>query len=139
MDRHIPRLLFVLSRLLSPSRPTSAKRCPSLPNRRAYFSRRGGAADSVIEALNQAQKTIHVAMYGLTNAQIVDTLIATKQRGVDVALKTDKIQSAGKTQAALITRLEQAGVPVEVSEQTRLVHHKFAVIDSRYVITGSFN
>jgi phosphatidylserine/phosphatidylglycerophosphate/cardiolipin synthase-like enzyme len=106
---------------------------------RGALSRRGGAADSVIQALNSAQKTIHVAMYGLTHPGIVDALLAAKNRGVDVALKTNKIESAGKTQAVVITKLQAAGLPVEVSEQSRLLHQKFAVIDSRYVITGSFN
>jgi hypothetical protein len=54
----------------------------------AHFSRRGGAADSV--------------------------LVAAKMRGVDVALKLDKIESAGKTQAAMIAKLEQAGDPVHI-------------------------
>ena len=31
------------------------------------------------------------------------------------------------------------GVPVGVSTQVRHLHLKFAVIDSRYVVTGSFN
>jgi phosphatidylserine/phosphatidylglycerophosphate/cardiolipin synthase-like enzyme len=105
----------------------------------AHFSRRGGAADSVVQALNGAQKTIYVAMYGLTYVSIVDALVAAKMRGVDVSLKLDKLESAGKTQAAMIAKLEQAGIPVEVSMQSRLLHHKFAVIDGRYVITGSFN
>jgi hypothetical protein len=47
--------------------------------------------------------------------------------GVDVALKLDKIESAGKTQAAMTAKLQAAGVPVQVSEQARLLHHKFAV------------
>jgi phosphatidylserine/phosphatidylglycerophosphate/cardiolipin synthase-like enzyme len=68
-----------------------------------------------------------------------DALLAAKLRGLDVALKTDKIESAGRTQAAMIAKLQATGVPVEVSEQARLLHHKFAVIDGRYVITGSFN
>jgi PLD-like domain len=55
----------------------------------------------VIQALNRAQKTIHLAMYGLTHPGIVDdALVAAKNRGVDVALKLDKLESAGKTQAA---------------------------------------
>jgi phosphatidylserine/phosphatidylglycerophosphate/cardiolipin synthase-like enzyme len=105
----------------------------------AHFSRRGGAAESVIQALNRAQKTIHVAMYGLTHPAIVDALVAAKNRGVDVALKLDKLESAGKTQALMIAKLQAAGVPVEVSEQARFLHHKFAVIDGRYVVTGSYN
>ena len=78
-------------------------------------------------------------MYGLTNAEIVDALLAAKRRGVDVALKLDKLESAGKTQAVMITKLQAAGVPVEVPTQVRHLHHRFAVIDGRYVITGSFN
>ena len=105
----------------------------------AHFSRPGGAAPALINVLDQAQTSIHVAMYGLTNSQIVDALLAAKRRGVDVALKTDKIESARKTQAGMISRLQAAGVPVEISEQTRFLHHKFAVIDGRYVVTGSYN
>jgi len=39
----------------------------------------------------------------------------------------------------MVAKLQAAGVPVEVSEQSRLLHHKFAVIDNRYILTGSFN
>ena len=80
-----------------------------------------------------------MAIYSITNRSIVDALVAAKSRGVDVALKLDKLESASKTQAAMITKLQAAGVPVEVSMLSRLLHHKFAVIDGRYVITGSFN
>ena len=67
--------------------------------------------------MNRAQKTIHVTMYGLTHSAIVDALHAARRRGVDVALKTDKIESAGRTQAAMIAKLQAVGVPMEVSEQ----------------------
>lgn len=69
----------------------------------------------------------------------MDGLIAAKRRGVDVALKTDKRESEKQTQAALIAKLKAAGVSVEVSTQQRNLHHKFAVIDGKRVITGSFN
>jgi len=57
--------------------------------------------------------------------------VAAKNRGVDVALKLDKLESAGKTQAAMIAKLEQAGILVEVSMQSRPLHHKFAVNEQR--------
>src|SRR5712691_2555240 len=66
----------------------------------AYFSRRGGAAASLIEALNSARQQIHVAIYSITHSAIVDALIAAKRRGVDVALKTDKTESEQKNQRA---------------------------------------
>ena len=76
----------------------------------AHFSR-GGTAFALINILDHARSSIHVAMYALTNPQIVDALLEAKRRGVDVALKTDKTESAGKTQAAMITKLQAAGVP----------------------------
>jgi phosphatidylserine/phosphatidylglycerophosphate/cardiolipin synthase-like enzyme len=78
-----------------------------------YFSRRGGDAEPLIAALNQAQKSIGVAIYGLTHPGIVDALMNAKARGLDVALKTDKLQSAGRTQSAMISKLEAAGIPLK--------------------------
>jgi len=60
------------------------------------------------------------------------------RRGIEVAVKTDKRESAQKNQSAMIAKLQAAGVPVEVSTQARLLHDKFAVIDGRYVVTGSY-
>lgn len=103
------------------------------------YSPHGGSAAAGIGVLNKAEKTIRVAIYGLTHSGLVNALVAAKQRGVDVAVKADKVQSAGKSQKAAIAKLEQAGIPVEVSTESRLLHHKFAVVDGRWVITGSFN
>jgi hypothetical protein len=65
-------------------------------------------------------------MASQTRKSLTDS--AARRRGVDVALKTDKIESAGKTQAVMITNLQAASVPVEGSEQSRLLYHKFAVL-----------
>src|SRR5262250_3316123 len=95
-NSRIRRTQFLLAAFfLYSCSPQVIQREPSatLCRTEAHFSRRGGAADSVTLALNGAQKTIHVAMYGLTHPGIVDALLAAKSRGVDVALKTDKIES----------------------------------------------
>ena len=103
------------------------------------YSPHGGVAAAVISTLDGAGETIHVAMYGLTHAGIVDALIAAQGRRVEVVLKTDKVESAGRTQSAAIARLTDAGVTVEVSNMSRQLHDKFAVIDGKWIITGSFN
>jgi len=56
-------------------------------------------------------------MYGVTNTQIVDALLAAKRRGVDVALKLDKLESAGKMQAVMITKLQAASAKSEAAIQ----------------------
>ena len=103
------------------------------------YSPHGGAAAVVISTLDRAEQTVHVAIYGLTHSGIVDALIAAQGRGVEIVVKTDRLQSAGQAQSAAIARLEEAGVTVEVSNQSRQLHDKFAVIDGRWVVTGSFN
>lgn len=105
----------------------------------AYYSPHGDAAAAVIGVLNRARQSVRLAIYGITHRGVANALIAAKQRGVDVAVKADKRQSMGKSQKRAIARLEQAGIAVEVSTQSRLLHDKFAVIDNRWVITGSFN
>ena len=103
------------------------------------FSPHGGSAAAIAATLDTAQLTIRVAAYSLTHPALVTALIAARSRGVDVGVKADKVQSAGAAQSAALAQLEAAGVLVEVSTQSRLLHDKFAVIDERWVITGSFN
>jgi phospholipase D len=89
--------------------------------------------------LATAQQSIIVAMYGLTDPDIVDAIIAARWRGVEIGIKLDKLQSAGQSQSAAIAQPEAEGVVVEVSKQSRQLHDKFAVIDLRWIVTGSFN
>jgi phosphatidylserine/phosphatidylglycerophosphate/cardiolipin synthase-like enzyme len=115
--------------------PPADTACPV----RARFSPHGGAEALVAETLRQARERVRVAIYGLTSASLEAALAELARTGVPVTLKTDHIQSTGRAQAAALGRLRAAGVTVEVSRASRLLHHKFAVVDGRWVITGSFN
>ena len=103
------------------------------------FSPHGGAESAVVDTLRQGRVRVRAAIYGLTSPAIEVTLRELAHAGVQVALKTDRSQSAGKDQSALLGRLRAAGVAVEVSRSRWLLHDKFAVVDSRWVITGSYN
>lgn len=103
------------------------------------FSPHGGAEQLVAHTLRLARERVHVAIYGLTSPAIEAALRDLARAGVKVALKADRVQSAGKSQAAALARLEAAGVTVQISSMSRLLHDKFAVVDGRWVITGSFN
>ena len=115
--------------------PPAESACPVI----VRFSPHGGAEALVAATLREARERVRVAIYGLTSPVIETALGDLARAGVKVALKADRIQSAGKAQAALLGRLQAAGVVVEVSHVGRLLHDKFAVVDGRWVITGSFN
>lgn len=105
----------------------------------AFYSPHGGTAAAIGRVLATAERRIWVAAYSLTHADLVASLAGASARGVEVVVKADKVQSAGQAQQIAIAQLQDAGVIVEVSTQSRLLHDKFAVVDERWVITGSFN
>ncbi|KAI8086719.1 uncharacterized protein BX664DRAFT_299587 [Halteromyces radiatus] len=89
-------------------------------------------------ALSTAQSTLHVAVFSLTDNKTANVLIDAKERGVDVKIVTDNDQLDGK--GADVRRLNQDyGIPFKTDTSEQFMHNKFAVIDGKIVITGSFN
>ena len=96
---------------------------------------------AVVSAVKQANKSVYVAIYSLTDQNIVDALIYAKQHGARVEVKYDSVQSSQKNMAANLVRLSQADIPADkiVVRNRGVMHHKFAVVDERMVVTGSYN
>ncbi len=103
---------------------------------RIFFT--GEAKRAVIEAIRQARKSIHVAMFAFTDPDYADALIDRHAAGVKVVVKLDsdqlfhKVKSQGR-------RLEAAGVTVRYDKRWRRYHHKVLVVDGLIVATGSMN
>ena len=87
--------------------------------------------------LEKASKSVHCSLYGITNLQLANDLIAAKKRGADVEIGLDKIQAAGKHD--LHNLLQEAGILVEIKPVALLEHNKFCVLDGIIVIMGSWN
>jgi phosphatidylserine/phosphatidylglycerophosphate/cardiolipin synthase-like enzyme len=97
-------------------------------------------ATAVISLFNQAKKTAHVAIYSLTEPNIVNAMIAANKRGVKVAIVADKTESKSANMAAMIKKLTEAGVDVRLAvRQTALMHNKVGIFDGQTICTGSFN
>jgi len=105
---------------------------------------------SVLEPeLASATETIDVAMYTFTHETIAGYLIDAHLRGAKVRLLVDYGQSLPPAadgggavgQLDLVNNLEDEGITVcrRGGEDGGIMHHKFAVIDSERVITGSYN
>ena len=97
-------------------------------------------ASAVIALFNQAKKTAHVAIYSLTEPNIVNAMIAAHRRGVKLAVVADATESKNPNQAAMIKKLTQAGVDVRLAVRQRaLMHNKVGIFDAQTICTGSFN
>ncbi|KAI8343511.1 hypothetical protein BC941DRAFT_95542 [Chlamydoabsidia padenii] len=88
--------------------------------------------------LSIAKKTLHIAVFSLTDNKAANVLIDAKERGVDVKIVTNNDQL--DCEGADIRRLYQKyGIPFKTDDSEQFMHYKFAVIDEHIVITGSFN
>ena len=92
--------------------------------------------ERLVHRLGDAQERIDAALYDLDAKPVADALIAAYQRGVQVRIVTE----ADNIDASEIGRLQAGGIPVtNDGDNDGLMHHKFIVIDERYVWTGSYN
>jgi phosphatidylserine/phosphatidylglycerophosphate/cardiolipin synthase-like enzyme len=98
----------------------------------AYFD---NIANQVINDLDKARVSIHVAMAWFTNQKIANKLIEKYKEGLDVKVVGYKDHTNVKFGVDL------DGIPHKLINGTRggKMHHKFCVIDNQKVITGSYN
>ncbi|MFJ7513349.1 phospholipase D-like domain-containing protein [Peribacillus simplex] len=98
----------------------------------------GDPKTQLIEAINGVTDTLDVAIYNLEDEDIVETILQTKERGVKVRVITDAEKAEKKSQAELLKKLVNAGVEVKVNP-TQKMHLKLTIVDSKRVVTGSYN
>lgn len=106
------------------------------------FSLEGPPGELLIAEFDAAQERIDAAVYTFTDAAIAEALERAQDRGVAVRLVTDAAQSATLSgQQTIIARLTNSGLPLcaRGGVSGGIMHHKYAVIDGRFVLTGSFN
>jgi phosphatidylserine/phosphatidylglycerophosphate/cardiolipin synthase-like enzyme len=97
--------------------------------------RRGGPDAALAQAIDESQYSIDLAVYDLDLWSIRDALIRARRRGVQVRVVTER-DNAGRAE---IGALIAAGIPVIEDNLPSLMHHKFAVLDSLQVWSGSMN
>ena len=95
----------------------------------------------LISNILKAKNTVYGAIYSLTNDEIVDALINRAEKRVQIKLKIDRKQSDFAYTKILIKKMQASGIAITLISMKKgdHMHHKFAVIDKKIVITGSFN
>jgi phosphatidylserine/phosphatidylglycerophosphate/cardiolipin synthase-like enzyme len=102
----------------------------------------GSVPEKLIDYINNAQRSIHVAAFEFDLTPVAEALIAAHQRGVEVQWITDDEngieldEEEGRGQFAM---LERAGIEVKDDARAALMHNKFLIFDGRTVWTGSTN
>lgn len=102
----------------------------------------GSIEGRLIEKINAAQTSIHIASFEFDLTPVADALIAAKKRGVDVRWVTDDEsglaadEDPGRGQFAM---LQKSGIEVRSDDRSALMHNKFWIFDGKILWTGSTN
>ncbi len=103
----------------------------------AYFSSIG---NNIINELNKAQNTVHVAMAWFTNDSLFESLISCVRRGVKVELILLDDAINWQPYAPDFSQLIRENALVYIANRSiGFMHHKYCVIDGSLTITGSYN
>lgn len=130
--------------LLTGCTKASAKTNITIPatitsNTSYYFARQTPNVDQqLIKVIDSSKSTLDIAIYSLTKKSIVDAIIKAKDRGINVEIITDKIESSSKSEKAELSLLKAKSIPIKINKHSGLMHLKMTVTDS-IVTTGSYN
>ena len=102
----------------------------------------GSVAEKLIERINNAQRTIHIASFEFNLTEVAEALIAAHERGVEVQWVTDDehgIEEDDGEHHGQFAMLEAAGIGLTDDSRGALMHNKFWIFDEEIVWTGSTN
>jgi len=117
----------------------SAAASADTPSLDVGFSPEGSAQQLVLRTLDDAQESIRLMGYSFTSPEIVKSLVAARQRGVDVRVVVDDRGNRSKASQAAMNVVVNAGIPLRTNSQYEIMHDKVIITDGQNVELGSFN
>ena len=102
----------------------------------------GSVAETLINHINQAQKSIYIASFEFNLTPVAEALITAHERGVEVLWVTDDehgLEADEEDDHGQFALLEEAGIEVIDDARSGLMHNKFWIFDEQKVWTGSTN
>ena len=103
------------------------------------FSPEGAIKEHVIKEVESTTSTLDLAVHEITSSEMAQAFLKAKGRGVKVRIIADSRQA--KMKSSKITYLIHQGILVKVlgGKGKELMNHRFAILDGKKVITGSYD
>ncbi len=108
----------------------------------ALFSNETDIAANLIRNINNSQKTLDIAIYSITNIEITNAIINAYKRGIKVRMILEYSKAQTQKIDEAVKRLIESKIPVKILRGGGLygvMHNKIIIIDSKILITGSYN
>lgn len=104
---------------------------------KVFFSPGTDILESITDLLKQANHSLDLCVFTITDERLASDILYCHQRGIKIRIITDDEKMYDNGSA--IKDLKNAGIPIKIDHSRYHMHHKFGIIDSRIVLTGSFN
>lgn len=92
------------------------------------FTQAGQHPEKVlVDVINSAKSSLDIAIYSLTQKDIIGAIQEAKKRGVAVRIITDHQEAQNKSQADALKKLQAAGIPIKENKHTGLMHDLYVV------------
>lgn len=107
------------------------------PGSREANATRTTADDVLVQMIERAQVSIDFAVMGFSRRPVVDALVRAHHRGVRLRFAGDGRHMAGNVYG--YEELDAIRIETQIGNQNHIMHDKFFVFDSRFVLTGTGN
>lgn len=102
------------------------------------FSPEEACALKIVSTIQRARKNIDVCVFTITDDRISDALMSAYQRGIVIRILTDDLKA--RDFGSDVFSMDRIGVEVRTDDNPQShMHHKFAVVDRHWLLTGSYN
>ncbi|MBS3906013.1 MAG: DUF1669 domain-containing protein [Syntrophaceae bacterium] len=130
MKRIFLALLFILLTLAG---------SPANAEIEALFSTEVNIHEALLKEIETLSETLDLALYEITSADLVQALVRAKARGVRIRVITDSKQA--RIKSSRVNVLIKRGISVKTlgGKEKGAMNHRFAILDGRRVITGSYD
>lgn len=102
-----------------------------------YFSPSEESWQRIRSLIKSAAHSIDICVFTITDDRISSAILEAHQRGIAVRIITDDEKSSDLGSDSEF--LARGGVPLVVDRTTHHMHHKFAIFDSKRLLSGSYN
>ncbi|MGJ8696656.1 MAG: phospholipase D-like domain-containing protein [Verrucomicrobiaceae bacterium] len=103
----------------------------------AYFSPGDDCLHRIRRLIGEAQRTLDICVFTITDNRIVERLAEAHARKVRIRLISDNDKS--EDLGSDVERLDRLGIECVYDVTDAHMHHKFAVADDDLLLTGSYN
>lgn len=96
------------------------------------------AVKRLIKLIDEAKKSIRIAMFTWTHPLLTEAVIRAHQRGVHTEIAIDRYAGHGSS-AEVVKHLKNSGISLRLSQGPALLHYKMMLIDNTVLVNGSAN